>query len=364
MNTSPTIGVGIVGLSASGSWASWAHLPALTAVEGFELRAVANSSAASAQAAADAYGVPVACGSVEELAARDDIDLVVVSVKAPRHRELVLPALAAGTPVLCEWPLANGVAEAAEMTKAAADVRSFVGLQGRSAPGVRYLHDLVADGFVGEVLSTSLIASGGAWGTPVNDRSEYLLDRSNGATLLTIVFGHLVDSFAEILGEPADVSVTTATRRLTILNVDSGRQVPMTAEDQIAVTGTLTSGTVASVHLRGGTSRTTNLLWEINGTEGDLQITGSGGSISGALTIRGARGDDGVVELPVPDRYDDHPDLAGQPAHAVAHAYDRIRRDLTEGEHDAPDFADGLRRHQLLDHVEGAAADGTRHRVS
>ncbi|WP_406005113.1 hypothetical protein OG440_02240 [Streptomyces sp. NBC_00637] len=45
------IGVGIVGLSATGGRAAGAHLPALSAVEGIELRALAASSEASAQAA-------------------------------------------------------------------------------------------------------------------------------------------------------------------------------------------------------------------------------------------------------------------------------------------------------------------------
>ncbi|CAM5704493.1 hypothetical protein MAUB1S_03679 [Mycolicibacterium aubagnense] len=66
----------------------------------------------------------------------------------------------------------------------------------------------------------------------------------------------------------------------------------MTAEDQIAVTGRLESGAVASLHYRGGSSRGTNLLWEINGTEGDLVLTGDSGHLQfGQAELRGARGD-------------------------------------------------------------------------
>lgn len=39
-----------------------------------------------------------AYAAVEPLARREDVDLVVVTVKVPRHRELILPALAAGVP--------------------------------------------------------------------------------------------------------------------------------------------------------------------------------------------------------------------------------------------------------------------------
>jgi len=41
------------------------------------------------------------------------------------------------------------------------------------------------------------------------------------------------------------------------------------------VIGTLKSGAAISIHYRGGMSKGTNFLWEINGTEGDIQVTGN-----------------------------------------------------------------------------------------
>src|SRR5207253_4259258 len=57
----------------------------------------------------------------------------------------------------------------------------------------------------------------------------------------------------------------------------TGERKPMTADDQVCVSGLLESGAALSIHYRGGRSRGTNLLWEINGTEGDLQLTAAGG---------------------------------------------------------------------------------------
>src|SRR6266851_10131339 len=90
------IGVGIVGLSAGGGWAARAHVPALAAVPGVELRALSASSAESAKAAGDKYGVALTYSSVEELAACDEVDLVAVTVKVTHHYELVMAALRAG----------------------------------------------------------------------------------------------------------------------------------------------------------------------------------------------------------------------------------------------------------------------------
>ena len=58
--------------------------------------------------------MPLTFGTAEELARRDEVDLVVVTVKVPHHREVVTTALQAGKMVLCEWPLGNGLAEAEE----------------------------------------------------------------------------------------------------------------------------------------------------------------------------------------------------------------------------------------------------------
>ncbi|MFV2217126.1 gfo/Idh/MocA family oxidoreductase, partial [Actinomadura sp. LOL_016] len=76
--------------------------------------------------------------------------------------------------------------------------------------------------------------------------------------------------------------------------------------DQIAVTGILEPGAVASLHYRGGRTRSNNFLWEINGTEGDLVVTGDSGHLQfGLVTIHGSRGkSDELAELPVPDHYD------------------------------------------------------------
>ncbi|MFJ2772931.1 Gfo/Idh/MocA family protein [Streptomyces sp. NPDC087300] len=359
--------VGLVGLSARGGWAPQSHLPALRHLDGYELRALSASSGSSARAAAAKYGVPLAFGSTEELVRGDEVDLVVVSVRVPLHREVITAALGAGKAVLSEWPLGNGLAEAEELAAAAgrAGVRTFAGLQARSAPAVRHVRDLVADGYVGEVLSSSLVASGRRWGPVFEPSGAYLLDRANGGTMLTIPFGHTIDAAAMVLGEFTEVSATLATRRPVVHEEGTGRAAPMTAPDQIAVNGRLTTGAVVSAHFRAGLSRGTDFHWEINGTRGDLVVTGDSGHLQqAALTVRGGRGTDtGLTELPVPARYFDVPAidaLRGLPAYNVAAQYARIHADLTRGTAHAPDFAHAARRQGLLDAIERSAATGAR----
>src|ERR1700753_809525 len=92
--------VGIIGLSASGGGASPAHVPALRARGGehggYELRAASASTQEKAAAAAEAYDVPLAFGTAAELAACDEVDLVVVAGRGPQHAALVRGGRRAG----------------------------------------------------------------------------------------------------------------------------------------------------------------------------------------------------------------------------------------------------------------------------
>lgn len=352
-----TIGVGIVGLSADKGWARATHVPAIRAVDGYELRALSASSPAAAARSGEVHGVPATFTSAAELAACDEVDLVVVTVKVPEHRELVTAALDAGKAVLCEWPLGNGLAETEKLAELARqrEIPTAVGLQARSNPALTYLRDLIQDGYVGEVLSTSILGFGMAWGATVFPGGRYGLDPANGATVRTIPFGHTVDGLAWVLGEPEQLRVEEALRRTTAFDPATGEKVPVKSPDQVWATGTLPGGAVVTMHFRGGSSREENLRWEINGTEGDIIVTAGRGNpqLVGPLTIRGGRGSDTELsELTVPGTYNLVPSLdsvADGPVYAVAHAYHHFLNDLRHGTAVVPDFAHAVVRHRSIE---------------
>ncbi|MET0404985.1 MAG: Gfo/Idh/MocA family oxidoreductase [Cystobacter sp.] len=358
------IGVGIIGANPEQSWAKNAHIPALRALADYELRALSTSRKESAQEASRVFGVPLAFDNHQALVEHPDVDLVVVSVKVPQHRELVEAAVNAGKMVYCEWPLGRDLAEAEHLAALARSkgVRTIVGLQARASPAVARARDLIAGGYVGEVLSTNLVGTGWIGGGVATQSSRYLLDVNNGATLLSIPFGHTVDALCWSLGEFSAVSATLATRRPQVKLVDTGETVPATAPDQVAVTGVLRGGAVASLHYRGGTSRQTNLLWEINGTEGDLVISGDAGNLQMTeVKLRGGRGEDKALSaLEIPERYHPAPQAPAGSPYNVAQAYAQFAADLRQGTSVTPTFEDAVIRHRMLDAIERAAKTGER----
>lgn len=357
------IGVGLIGYEPGRSWAAVAHVPALRALDAYTIAAVATTRPESAAAAARDIGLPADAAFTDAVAlARDPrVDLVVVTVKVPHHRALVAAALDAGKHVFCEWPLGNGLTEAEAMATAAhqAGVAHMVGLQACVAPAVQQARALVGEGYVGDVLSTTLIGSGMQWGDAVDQPNAYVVDRANGATLLTIPFGHTVDALCYMLGEFRSLSATTAIRQPEVRRTDTGERLTKTAEDQIVVGGTLESGAVAAIHYRGGTARGTRLLWEINGTEGDLQITAEGGHGQiFDLSLAGARGEARRLEpIAIAPAHRWAPVSLSGPAVNVAQLYARFAEHLGGAPRAYPDFDDAVRRHRMIDAIERAAAE-------
>jgi predicted dehydrogenase len=200
------------------------------------------------------------------------------------------------------------------------------------------------------------------WGPTVEPYTAYLNDKSNGATMLSIALGHAADALCHCLGEVRELSATTTVRRTTFEIAETGERERMTADDQVGVTGLLEGGAALSIHYRGGWSRGTNLLWEINGTEGDLQLTAAGGQAQiFELDVRGGNGAQSSLEsLPVPEQYRWSPAQRPGPSTNVAQAYARFARDYREGTHLCPSFQDAVTRHRMLNAIETAAATGQR----
>jgi predicted dehydrogenase len=112
------IRVGIVGATVTQGGSGWgqnAHVPALKALPSYELRAVCTAHEDTAKASAAAFGAGRAFHRFSDMTASPEVDLVVVCVRVPGHRELGMAGLQAGKPVFCEWPLGANLAEAEEM---------------------------------------------------------------------------------------------------------------------------------------------------------------------------------------------------------------------------------------------------------
>ena len=352
--------VGVIGANLQGSWGAAAHLPALAALEGLEATAVATSHQASADATAAHFGVPHAFDDPRRLVEHPDVDAVAVCVRVPAHRELVMLALDAGKPVYCEWPLGRDTAEA-EALHAAAKARGvahMVGLQSRHSPTFLHARNLIAEGAIGTVRSAALTHSVD-WISQPFPSLAYLQDRASGAHFLSIPGGHSIDALCWLLGEYETMAATVRTSRVALQVIGTGEVLTRTSADQVLVSGTLAGGVVASVRLSGASSPGTGVRLEISGDDGDLVITappGVRGIQMSELRLQKTVGMAELVDLPIPEHmFHVAAGLRQGPPLNVAESYLTFAKAVNHGAL-SPDFGDAVKRHQVLDAVEAAAA--------
>ena len=356
------IGVGIIGANVRYGWGTRAHIPALQALPEFELRAVATTRMETARESAERFGVPHAFDSAEALVARPEVDLVLVCVRVPSHFELTKLAIGAGKHVFTEWPLGANLAEAVELRDLAeaAGVRNMVGLQARVAPQIVRMRQLIEDGYIGEVLSSTVQQTLPGAGAR-RQSFAWATDATKGASTLSIATGHLLDAVAYCLGEFRSIAGTVTTRVDEVAVVETGETLHVTAPDTVMVVAEVEGGAAVSASVSSVPTLGSGFRFEVQGSEGVLVVTSDGMSQIGALELRGARAGEAALEpLDMPDDCWWAPrDLVGPPLN-VAQLFRRLGESIRDGSPAEPDFAHAARRHELLETIERASASGQR----
>jgi len=244
-------------------------------------------------------------------------------------------------------------------------IRHAVGLQGQVSPAINYVRDLVADGYVGRVLSATMIGCAPNWGASI-DRA-YQADRANGANLMTITGGHQIDALCHCLGEFRELAAFVVSQRDRIHSEDTGGLIAKTSPDQLVVSGILGEGTVVSFQIRGGMRRGTEFLFEIHGDKGDLVLSATerASMQRQELRVQGAQGAaEQLADLPIPAKYRWVPDSVplGSP-YNVAQLYAKLAERIRDGKPASPSFAAAVIRHRLIDAIVHASETGQKQQL-
>jgi predicted dehydrogenase len=360
------IRIGVIGASPSRGWGTAAHLPALQALEEFDVTAVATTRLSTARATAEAFGVPLAFADDAELVSRPEVDAVAITVKVPEHDGLIRAALAAGKHVFSEWPLGVDLGQAAALADLAqaSGLRHIVGLQGYRAPGALFVRELIENGDIGQPLTVSVVAAGGPAGRRIPQANVYATEAAAGATVLSISTGHILATLARAVGEFRQVSALVASINKEATVIETGQTVRVTAPDQVVLAGRLEGGTVASIAVQGGSAPVTpGFELRVVGTEATLVIrpAAPGGIHITDWAISLTKPDGSATDLPVPEHFSPIPaTVPAGPPRNVAVLYREFARAITDGQPAVPDFTTAVRYHQLLEKIQRASDTGSR----
>lgn len=353
------------GLIGVGNWGRYGHVPAFQLLPSFEIRAVSSRRRDAAEKMAGDFGVRHVFTDPHELIGHPEVDLVVVLPPAPHHPELVRAAMAAHKDVYCEWPLTTTLADTEDLLARAKKegVRHVVGLQRRMGPSARFVRELLADGYIGQIRSVRMHVSMNYFQARRSIDLAWTIPPENFSHILSIYGGHFLDMLFHVVGEPATVSAIVTPQFEKITLIETGESFQNQTPDQVLVIGTLEEGGVFTVQIEGGKRNNSGFQLDITGMEGDLKVSNPLSFTNPDDNIvEGSQGDNEQLRrLPIPERFH------GLPASHLdasvldlAYLYDAyVKRDGEECCR-APDFADAVKLHTLINLISTASEAGTR----
>ena len=284
-----SIRIGIVGAGAN---TRRHHIPNFQALPGVEVVSVVNRSRESSERVAEEFGIPEVYEDWEELVEADDTDAICIGTWPYMHCPVTLAALDEGKHVLTEARMAMNAEEAREMLSASVASPSLV-TQIVPAPMTlkfdRTILDLIAGGYLGEILAVDLQGHGGEfvdWDSPLHWRQDRDL---SGYNIMNM--GIWYETLMRWIG-PA-----TSVQAMSSVNVrqrrdENGWLKGVTVPDHVEALCRMACGAQARLRFSAVTGHASPSQVWLFGSEGTLHLDMGSGKLSG-----GRRGDEGLREI-------------------------------------------------------------------
>ncbi|MFM9904108.1 MAG: Gfo/Idh/MocA family protein [Pyrinomonadaceae bacterium] len=351
------IGIGVIGTG----FARKVQIPAFLECEGVAIASVASGSIENARATAEESGAGHFTADWRETVAHADVDLVCITTPPNLHREMTLFALEHGKHILCEKPMAMNVAEADEMTAAAAGkpLLALIDHELRFQPGRRLAYKMLRDGAIGTIRHVKCIFQAPHRGDP-SIPWNWWSDAAAGGGALGAINSHIIDSLnwflaSEISSVSCQLQTHVKERR------DSANEMrPVTSDDEANMLlrfadGDLTADATGLVSVSMSETPKYQNTMEFYGTLGSIRVEHRGEVFTARLGESDwtpVAADLGIILPGVPDT-----GFARGFMSFAAVIIDAIRTGQNHIDHAAA-FADGLKVQKVLDAARRSDKEG------
>ena len=257
------------------SFAQAAYLPALRHVDGAEVVAIASGRLASAQAAADKFGIPHVYDDWHAMLDRHPVDLVCIATPTVLHAPQTLMALAKGAHVLCEKPTAMDASEAQAMLDAATQGNRIhmIDHELRFNPNRARIAAMIAEGDLGDIRHVNIANIGNSWANPASrPNGDWWSLADQGGGRLGANGSHQVDMLRWWLGEVAWVTGAAPVMIPGRRDKVTGDAWTATADDLAWMGLEMQSGALAQVFMSGVAAHNVGNLTQVFGSKGTVTL--------------------------------------------------------------------------------------------
>lgn len=279
--------IGIVGLG----FISTAHLEGYKKCADVEVAAFCDIIEERAQAACKKYGIPGAkvYASYAEMIAKEHLDTISVCTENNMHASMTIAALDAGMHVFCEKPMTITSVDADAMVAAARrnNKKLSVGYQSRFSENAQILHDMVANGELGQIYYAEAKAMRRrgvpTWGVFLD------LKKQGGGPLIDIGT-HLIDFTLWLMNDYSPIVSAVGTLSNHLIPIGGYNDGGPWNISKFEVE----DGAFGMVTLQSGASLLVNATWAVNmkepGRDGAILYGVNGGAelMQGQLMLNGA----------------------------------------------------------------------------
>lgn len=351
-----------IGVINTSWWAETMFLPALQSHPLAETAAICGRNRDRAAEMAAKYHIPGVFTDYREMIRQANLDAVIVGSPDDLHHEMTLAALDAGLHVLCEKPLAMNVQQARDMyAKAqAAGVKHMVLFTYRWMPFLRYLHDLLAQGYVGRCYYCDFRFHLGNARSP-EYQWRYDPQRANG--VLGDLGVHMIDTARWLVG---DITAVRSQLGFFVERQAPGGEPLAPANDSAHLLAEFSNGAHGVIHASSVAhvaNRDMHQQVLLHGDAGSLEMEIAYGGPEAGAVLRGARSAEQEFKvLEIPEAYwngvvpaDPWQVFTSHPAGC------RLFVDAIAHDHPvSPSFYDGYKAQQVIDAALEAHQSGRR----
>ncbi|NQT21221.1 MAG: Gfo/Idh/MocA family oxidoreductase, partial [Planctomycetes bacterium] len=332
------------------------------------MKAACDLNEESAKKLADTWGWQSVETSLDDLAARDDIDLIDIAAPNNVHHLLVMKAIEAGKHVSCEKPLALDVAQAREMYLAAkeAGVMNMIWHNYRRTPALALAKRMIDNGLLGRIYHVRAVYMQDWCMDPDFPLAWRFRKEVAGSGAHGYLNAHLIDAARYLVGEFDSVCATFETfvkeRSVELeggslfAGKTSDKKEPVTVDDAVISLARFKNGAL-------GTFEATRFAaGHKNGNQ--IEINGSKGSISfdfermNELKYYNIDDPEDLLGFrTIPATLPTHPYMEAYwpPGHTIGYEHTFVSaaadfaKAFAEGTPIKPDFEEGLRNQIVLE---------------